>query len=235
MAPHRTGRCRTPPKKPVRGVVICLSCILLLWLGRKTSPPLVGPRFIINIYTFPNPWSGVVLFVTYSENPRSGAQDTGHNILTVHFLQLVHEQKFGLKPPGSEDQYRWSGSKVRTQIPVPNTNTNPNKGGEYVSFYLEYEYESELGRVSSTWLCIYVYLYRHVSHLVVLLDGNPDTRVTVLGCPVTLVSEHFFYFFIFWREFIFCEKWKKTLFSLCFFSLSLSLSLFLYTHSLGSF
>ena len=31
------------------------------------------------------------------------------------------------------------------------------------------------------------------------------------------------------------KKWKKTLFSLCFSSVSLSLPLFLYTHSLGSF
>ncbi len=46
------------------------------------------------------------------------------------------------------------GSKVRTQIPVPNTNTNPNKGGEYGGFYLEYEYESELGRVS---YCVYTH------------------------------------------------------------------------------
>ena len=28
------------------------------------------------------------------------------------------------------------------------TSDDDNKGGEYVSFYLEYEFESELGRVS---------------------------------------------------------------------------------------
>jgi hypothetical protein len=36
------------------------------------------------------------------------------------------------------------------------------------------------------------------------LDGNPDTRMTGLGCPVTLVSGHSFYiFYVFWRELIF--------------------------------
>ena len=53
-----------------------------------------------------------------------------------------------------QNENKESGSVVRTQIPIPNTNTNPNKGGDYVSFYLEHEYESDLGRVS---YCVYTH------------------------------------------------------------------------------
>jgi hypothetical protein len=46
-------------------------------------------------------------------------------------------------------------------------NTNPNKGGEYVSFYLEYEYESELGRVSHcVCMCKGVDMYHNSVELV---------------------------------------------------------------------
>jgi hypothetical protein len=64
------------------------------------------------------------------------------------------------------------------------------------------------------------------------LDGIPGTRVTGHPCPGTLVPGHFFFggSYFFWGK-----KWEKTVFSLCFSSLSLSISLFLCTHSLGSF
>jgi len=70
-----------------------------------------------------------------------------------------------------------AGSVVRAQIPIPNTNTNPNQVGDYVSFYLEYEYESELGRVS---YCVYTYLYTYVSHLVVLVLHHSGGEVNVM-------------------------------------------------------
>jgi len=44
----------------------------------------------------------------------------------------------------------------------------------------------------------------------------------------------FFYFYFLGVNFV-GEKWKKTVFSLWVFSPSLSISLFLCTHSLGSF
>jgi hypothetical protein len=53
------------------------------------------------------------------------------------------------------------GRRFGLKFPFPNTNTNPNKGGEYVSFYLEYEYESELGRVRS---CLYTYTCIDMCH-----------------------------------------------------------------------
>ena len=61
-------------------------------------------------------------------------------------------------------------------------------------------------------------------------DGNPDTRVTGLGYPVTLVTGHFLIFFYIFLagDFFFEKKWKKLSF-LSVFSLFLSvfLSLFL--------
>ncbi len=46
-------------------------------------------------------------------------------------------------------------------------NTNPKKGGESVSFYLEYEYESELGRVSHcVCICVGVDMYHDSVELV---------------------------------------------------------------------
>jgi hypothetical protein len=53
------------------------------------------------------------------------------------------------------------GRRFGLKLPFPNTNTNPNKGGEYVSFYLEYEYESELGRVT---YCLYTYTCIDMCH-----------------------------------------------------------------------
>ncbi len=59
------------------------------------------------------------------------------------------------------------------------------------------------------------------------LDGNPDTRVAGHPGPVTLVRGHFFLEGVHY----FSRFFSLSLFS----SLSLSLSFFLYTHSLGSF
>jgi hypothetical protein len=66
------------------------------------------------------------------------------------------------------------------------------------------------------------------------LDGNPVTRLTGHPIPVTLVSGKFFYLiFLFWRKFIFSNFFNN--FLSVSFSLSPSLSLFVCTHSLGTF
>jgi hypothetical protein len=65
---------------------------------------------------------------------------------------------------------------------------------------------------------------------------HPGVRVPIYPNPVTTGDRVFFIFFIFFGgRYFLRKKRKKTLFTLCFFSLSLSLSLFFCTHSLGSF
>jgi hypothetical protein len=64
------------------------------------------------------------------------------------------------------------------------------------------------------------------------------TLAKAAGLRITLNLDgpfFLFYFLLFLREVFFSKKKKKTLFSLCFFSLSLSFSLFQGTQTLSSF
>jgi hypothetical protein len=58
------------------------------------------------------------------------------------------------------------GRTFELKILLSNTNTNTNKGGEFVSFYLEYEYKFELERVC---YCVYMYTCIDMCHATVVL------------------------------------------------------------------
>jgi hypothetical protein len=64
------------------------------------------------------------------------------------------------------------------------------------------------------------------------LDGIPGTRAPGYRSPRPWSQGIFLFYFIFYfgGSSFFSQKIKKTLFSLCFFSFSLSFSLSLYTH-----
>ena len=74
----------------------------------------------------------------------------GNNLL--HWTTLKFSNKKNIQN-GGVLKGRDPGIVVRTPIHFWNPNMNPNKGGEFVSFYLEYEYEFELTRVC---YCVYM-------------------------------------------------------------------------------